>query len=137
MDKDEFPITGSEDGMFGVEIHANIMGNLIHQDWIKKLSPEEEIRYFCYIILLVSIVCLLLQFKLALILGIVVFSTSLIACYFLFTLRNFWFPLALPLLTAIFLTTLGNLTLRYFQVATIVRRQEKFWDFKTEDDEKI
>lgn len=41
-DKDEYNVSVSEDPMFGLEIHANIAGNLIDGSWLRRLPVEAE-----------------------------------------------------------------------------------------------
>lgn len=42
MNKDEFYVSTSEFPMFGLEIHGNIIGNLIDGSWIKRLRPNTD-----------------------------------------------------------------------------------------------
>lgn len=42
MEKDEFPVTVSPHPMFGLEIHASVVGNLIDHSWLFRLKLADE-----------------------------------------------------------------------------------------------
>ncbi|XZE19213.1 CHASE2 domain-containing protein [Pirellulaceae bacterium SH449] len=45
LNRDEFVVPSDPSGMFGVEIHSHLVGNLIHQQWIDRMRPRNEVLF--------------------------------------------------------------------------------------------
>jgi CHASE2 domain-containing sensor protein len=43
LGKDQFSVPVSEEGMFGVEIHGTVIGNLLHRSWLHRLGFLNEL----------------------------------------------------------------------------------------------
>lgn len=54
--KDAFITPVSNRSIFGVEVHATVVGNLIHSDWIRRIDPQVE-AMLLNLILLVTLIC--------------------------------------------------------------------------------
>lgn len=45
LNRDEFMVPSDPSGMFGVEVHSHLIGNLIENSWILRLDPVDEILF--------------------------------------------------------------------------------------------
>jgi CHASE2 domain-containing sensor protein len=54
LGKDQFVVPVSEDGMFGVEIHGTVIGNLMHQSWLHRLAFLNELSLIALAVFLAS-----------------------------------------------------------------------------------
>jgi CHASE2 domain-containing sensor protein len=132
IDKDELMISASEKAMFGVEIHATMIGNLLDRSWLKRL----DLFYEHYSLFVASFVLALLGVFLtpeksvpaiAIISGIVVGIA-----YLLFSGYNFWMAgVGTLLFTAIF-TMLGSAIYHYIIIKSFKTYLKKTFNFQLE-----
>lgn len=132
--KDEFNISASKEGMFGVEVQAHIAGNLIENKWIKRLNIKKELEYSALIVLFASLIGLSLSFLYSVIFSFSLLTITIIGCYWFFANKLLWLAFCGPILLCCILTTLANLVLRYLSAKKMNKLNEKFWDFDTEED---
>jgi len=105
IDKEEFLISGSHDPMFGVEVHASIVANLIDSSWLKRFDIQTEVAFIFFAAFALGLAGLYLPpvNAAALILGTLILAT--LANYFAFARYHFWLP-AIACLWAIGLLSL-------------------------------
>lgn len=87
---DRFDVPVSALQMYGVEIHANIVGNILEGRWLSRLSPVKEISFITFIIF--ALVAYALRFPNWRSLAIVMLGTValLLVTYLLFAYYGFW-----------------------------------------------
>lgn len=88
--KDSFLVTGSDLPMYGVEVHGNIVGNLLHGTFLKRFSTETEVLV---VILSVFIVASFAMHSptfasMGIILGAAL--GAIVSAYYLFSRYQFW-----------------------------------------------
>jgi CHASE2 domain-containing sensor protein len=54
MGKDEFFVPVSSEGMFGVEIHANVVGNLLDKSWLRRFDLATEMTLIFIVIFIMA-----------------------------------------------------------------------------------
>ncbi len=54
LGKDQFPTSVSEQGMFGVEIHGTVIGNLLNRSWLHRLDFIDELSFLAVSAFLLS-----------------------------------------------------------------------------------
>lgn len=45
LNRDEFVVPADRFGMFGVEIHSHLVANLLHNHWIARMDPADELSF--------------------------------------------------------------------------------------------
>ena len=132
LGKDEFPVPVEDNGMFGVEIHANIVANLIHGNWLRRLKPVDEVTIVCGLVCLMALIAL--RKPTPLVIGFLVCSVLLLFVlgYLLFSVFNF-FVSGLGTLAAM-VAVIVAVSVVYFNRRTqkFERYLKKTFDFETE-----
>ena len=54
LGKDEFSVPLARDSMFGVEVHGNLVGNLLDRSWLRRINMQTEISLLFLIIFIMS-----------------------------------------------------------------------------------
>lgn len=131
--KDEFdvPVSGT---MFGVEIHANLVGNFIQNSWLRRMPFLDEAIITILGCFLVAFIGMFVSFRYATCLIIPIVSGTIVACYLAFLHHNRWFPLVGPMLFCGTLTCSVNLLAHYFAADKKNKLNDRFWSFDKEDE---
>lgn len=119
--KDEMYTPVSSSGMYGVEIHAHILGNLIERSWLKRLSLENELLFIALSVLILT--SFVMRFPRPLTLAV---SASILAAicaidYLAFSLWQFWLG-GVATLLAVFVVAAGVSSVFYFLRSEAYRR---------------
>ena len=88
--KDEYAVPSDSNGMFGVEIHGHILGNLIRREWLRRASPfDEGLRLWLFVFVTSAMVVHTVKMMtMCLVLGLM--SATCIATYILFAYYDYW-----------------------------------------------
>lgn len=90
LGKDEFPVPVEDNGMFGVEIHANIVGNLIEGNWLKRFSPVTEVALVCVFACIITMAAVRKPSPIVIISIVCTTLLIILASYVLFSQFNFF-----------------------------------------------
>jgi CHASE2 domain-containing sensor protein len=88
--KDEYAVPSDSNGMFGVEIHGHIIGNLIHREWLRRAPIADEGLRLWFAVFITSAVVMYTAkvMTVCIVLGLMV--ASCVATYILFAFYNYW-----------------------------------------------
>lgn len=135
-DKDEYPVSVSDSTMFGVEIHANIAGNLLDGSFIKRASPQDESLYLFLVLLCMSAVGIKLspEKTVSLIFSFAVLYT--IVAYQLFSHFNVWLCGVFAVWIASFLICIASAFWHYWYLKKLSKVWDGMFDFELEGVER-
>lgn len=108
MEKDEFPVTVSKLPMFGLEIHANIVGNLIDSSWLWRLKSGDERLLLFLLSFFITCIALRIGPRKAFPIVVLVMVAIIVLTYRLFARRHFWFGGTGAVLVACLATILAS-----------------------------
>jgi CHASE2 domain-containing sensor protein len=99
--KDEYDVTVSRSPMFGLEIHANIVGNLIDRSWLRRPSPKvEQMRLFLATLFVVGLAMHLERTK-GVALAVLAGCSSVALDYYILFAHQYWLSGIGPFLRAL------------------------------------
>jgi len=132
VDKEEFNISASSRVMFGVEIHANIVGNLIDGSWIKRFSVVNELSiiYLAALLLAVFGIALTPEKSVPIISALLILALA--ANYYFFTANLLWVPGAGALVAAGVVTMLGSALYHYVIIKSFKKYIKRTFNFEFE-----
>lgn len=132
MDKDEYFASVSNAPMFGVEIHANIAGNLIEKSWLKAFAVPTQLSivYLCALIIAVVGIAFTPEKGIPILLTMVLLA--FISAYRAFSSSNYWFGGIGALLITAILTILGNSIYHYVIIKSFKAYIQKTFKFDIE-----
>lgn len=119
--KDEMFTPVSSSGMYGVEIHAHIFGNLIEHSWLRRLSLESELLFVAIAVLVLTSIVMRYPRPATLAVSAAILAAVCVADYLAFSLWRFWLGGVANLL-AVFLVAAGVSSVFYFLRSEAYRR---------------
>jgi CHASE2 domain-containing sensor protein len=119
--KDEMYTPVSSSGMYGVEIHAHILGNLIERSWLKRLSLENELLFIAISVLILTSFVMRYPRPLTLAVSAFILAVVCVADYLAFTLWQCWLG-GVANLVAVFIVAAGVSSVFYFLRSEAYRR---------------
>lgn len=132
MDKDEFLVSVSSNPMFGVEIHANIVANLIDHSWLRRFTIPTEMSMLYVCALLIAVIGIALTPEKGIPLFISLILVVFLAAYRAFSVNYYWFAGLGALLATAGLTMLGNALYHYIIIKSFKKYIQKTFKFDIE-----
>ena len=87
---DEFFISASPDTMYGVEIHATIVGNILEQSWIRQLDSIHTVAiFYCCVVFIFLLIFFLHPFLAYMLIGLMLVLLTVLN-YLLFSWQLVW-----------------------------------------------
>lgn len=95
---EEFNVPVAPGTMFGVEIHAIILANLLDKSWLRRMSPELHRVTVLLLVFVVSMAAMMLPRRKGLLIVFTVYTLFVVIAYQLFARYNIWLPGACSLI---------------------------------------
>lgn len=92
LNRDEFFVPSDRRGMFGVEIHSNLVANLLHNHWIARMNPANELSFV--VIFTIAFVAAAIRKPVPSVIGFLILTPVLLLGigYFAFVYFRFYIP---------------------------------------------
>lgn len=92
LNRDEFVVPADRNGMFGVEIHSHLVANLLHNHWIARMDPADELTFI--VIFVIAFVSAAVRKAVPTVIGFVILTPLLLLGigYFAFVYLRFYIP---------------------------------------------
>lgn len=133
--KDQFRVPVSADEIFGVEIHATVINNLIDSSWIKRSHPNKESVLVLLLVFIFSSYVIRTPRPLTIVVVTVMNILILLSAYIAFALYDYWIAGVPTLMLSSLLVAIGSSA--YFLTRT--EKYQKYLDrtFDFERDKEI
>jgi CHASE2 domain-containing sensor protein len=105
LGKDQFLTSASEQGMFGVEIHGTVIGNLLHGAWLHRLDFMNELSLLAVSAFLLSSAIMRSPRPRTLAIAALIWSSMVVLAYLCFSRYQLWIAGLMSLAAAILVVT--------------------------------